>query len=85
MNYLNLVNTTCDCCGNKSVILNEIRSIYRIHGMIELCESCGKGSSKFIHYYGKKKQSDLARVKQFFNSGQVVTNKFSAQMNAGYF
>ena len=84
MDLLDLVNTTCDCCGKKTVILNEIRLIYRIHGMLELCESCGDKSSKFINYYGKKKESDLLKLKNYFNSGRMILNKYSAMMNAGY-
>ena len=85
MNLLNLVNTTCDRCGKKTVILNEIKSIYQIHEMKELCEKCGNESSGFISYYGKKKQKDLRKLRDYFNSGRLILNKYNSLMNAGYF
>ena len=63
----------------------EIKEIYRVHGLKDICENCCDKANKFINYWGKKKKSDLADLKGYLNSGKKVKNKFNAQMNGGYY
>jgi hypothetical protein len=84
MNWLDLVSTTCDRCEKKTVYFRELRDYHQIHNIKDICDCCGNGASKFVDYWGNKKQSDLIKVRDYINRGQSVIKKYSALMNAGY-
>lgn len=62
----------------------EVKNVYVIHDMKDVCHDCGYDLSSFINYYGKKKPEDLAALKRTMNTGVLVQRKFNQQMYGGY-
>lgn len=62
----------------------EVKDVYEIHGMKDVCNDCGYKLSGFINYYGRKKTEDLAALKSAMNTGVLVQRKFNQQMYGGY-
>lgn len=78
----------CDRCGSGIAWHLRERTIlspWRIHGMLNMCERCIDYSNSIMCYWGEKKPKDVKALMDFFNSGKLIKNKYSAQMNAGYF
>lgn len=77
----------CDRCNSEVELYARGRGlfyVYRIHGIVQMCESCIKVADSIVGYWGKKKPEDIQRLKDFLNSGKNIRNKYSALMNAGY-
>lgn len=72
-------------CLKEDWFMREIKDVWRIHGMTDICECCGNKADKFIDYYGKKKKQDKQKLKSYLNTGVMVQKKYSAQINAGYY
>ena len=72
-------------CLKEDWFMREIKDVWRVHGMADICECCGNKADRFIAYYGKKKLQDKQRLKSYLNTGAMVQKKYSAQINAGYY
>ena len=75
----------CYMCDKEEWLMREVKGIYQVHGLKDICESCGKPADKLINYWGKKKHVDLINLKSYLNDCAVVKNKYSALVNAGYY
>lgn len=72
-------------CGNQDWFMREVKDIYQVHDMVDICESCGNKADKFVDYYGVKNKSDKFKLKQYLNTGIEVQNKYNALIHAGYY
>ena len=80
------IKNTCDRCGYKCgwFNLNDLRDIYRVGGIVNLCNRCGDRANSFVDYYGKKKEKDKKDLSDFLMSGELVKKRFDEINNAGY-
>lgn len=65
--------------------LQEVKEIWRYTGHKNICNCCCGEANEIIGYYGKKKESDKGRLKEFMRGGYLPNKEFKQIMNAGYF
>lgn len=69
--------------------LVELTPFYTTIFTKHLCSKCGDEANSFINYYGRKRESDIANLRQYLKSGSVssitVDRIYSQLMNGGYY
>ena len=81
-----MMKSTCDRCGDKCGWFNltDIKPIYRVGGIVDVCRSCANKANSFVNYYGKKTEKDKQNLSCFLMSGKLVLERFNQIMYAGY-
>jgi hypothetical protein len=74
------MNNSCDRCGVSCgwVNLTDMRDIYKIGGIMEICTKCADKANSFVNYYGKKKEKDKSDLFNFLLSGVEVQKRYLA-------
>lgn len=75
----------CYICFVEDWFMEEVKGIYRVHNLKDICQDCGHKADRFVNYYGKKKRADLINLKAYLNDCHVVRVKYMALMNGGYY
>jgi len=65
-------------------LMTELFDTYKVCDISTICFDCESVASKFIEYYGVKKEEDKLKLKNFLLSGVLPKRQFQMQMNGGY-
>lgn len=65
--------------------METIKSCYAVTSNLDMCAKCARKADSFVSYYGRKKESDKAKLKRFLLSGYQAVKDFSSLMNGGYY
>ena len=65
--------------------METIRECYAVTDNLDMCAKCARKADSFVDYYGKKRESDKAKLRQFLLAGFQATRDFNSLMNGGYY